>query len=319
MSTPLCSEEEFVRLWEEHRSPTKLANLLGCNVRKIHERRRKIEAKRGISLVVSNTAPVVVRHPAKLDLNVPNGKIVVFSDAHYYPAEPSTAHRALLALIPVLKPKVIVCNGDAFDGAAISRYPRIGWDSRPSVKDELRAVDERLDEIVKAGRLLRNACKFVWPLGNHDSRFETFLAANAPQYEGVNGFHLKDHFPDWLPCWAAEVNNNTVIKHRFKSGIHAAHNNTVSSGKNMVTGHLHSLKVTPWTDYNGTRYGVDTGTLADASPFAEQFVDYLEGNPVNWRSGFVVLTFLEGELLMPELVQVWDEDHVEFRGELIKV
>jgi hypothetical protein len=99
-------------------------------------------------------------------------------------------------------------------------------------------------------------------LGNHDARFENRLAANAPQYEQVHGFSLKDHFPAWRPCWAV-WNGSTVIKHRYKGGVHATHNNTVNSGVNIVTGHLHSLKVTPFDDYNGTRYGVDTGTLAD--------------------------------------------------------
>ena len=56
------------------------------------------------------------------------------------------------------------------------------------------------------------------------------------------------------------VNGNVVIKHRMKGGIHAAHKNTLHAGTTMVTGHLHSLKVTPFSDYNGTRWGVDTGT-----------------------------------------------------------
>lgn len=85
----------------------------------------------------------------------------------------------------------------------------------------------------------------------------------------------------------------------------------------MVTGHLHQLKVTPYTDYNGRRYGVDTGTLADL--FGPQFVDYTEANPVNWHSGFAVLTFKNGQLLQPELVQKWDEGTIEFRGQLIEV
>lgn len=278
-----------------------------------------MESKFGIILGAAEKPAITVRHSAKIDMEVPNGIVIVFSDAHYFPGIATTAHKGLLKLIPILKPKVIICNGDAFDGATISRYPRIGWDSKPSVKQELDAVDERLGEIVKAARSLRNGCKLAWPLGNHDSRFETYLAANAGNYEGVSGFHLKDHFPEWLPCWAIEINGHTVIKHRYKNGIHAAHNNTVNSGKTIITGHLHSLKVTPWTDYNGTRWGVDTGTLADADPFAPQFVDYLEGNSVNWRSGFAVLTFRDSRLMMPELVQVFDEDSVEFRGEVIKV
>lgn len=41
--------------------------------------------------------------------------------------------------------------------------------------------------------------------------------------------------------------------------------------------------------------------------------------PLDWRSGFGVLTFHRGRLLMPELVQVWDNDSVQFRGKIIKV
>jgi hypothetical protein len=120
----------------------------------------------------------------------------------------------------------------------------------------------------------------------------------------------------WKPCWSTWINDDVVVKHRFKGGMHAPQNNTLWSGRTMVTGHLHSAKVQPITDYNGTRYGVDTGCLAET--FGEQFRDYTEDNPRNWRSGFCVLTFKGGKLLQPELVLAWDERHVEFRGEVIR-
>jgi hypothetical protein len=107
-----------------------------------------------------------------------------------------------------------------------------------------------------------------------------------------------------------------VVKHRFRAGVHAPWNNTVNSGKSIVTGHIHSAKVTPMTDYNGTRYGVDTGVMADT--YGRQFA-YLEDNPRNWVSGFGVLTFSDGKLLFPELVTKWDDKTVQFRGELIRV
>jgi hypothetical protein len=118
-----------------------------------------------------------------------------------------------------------------------------------------------------------------------------------------------------MSVWATP---DVVIKHRWKGGTHATHANASLSGKTMVTGHLHSLKVTPFNDYNPfTRYGVDTGTLAH--PNGPQFA-YGEDNPLNHRSGFVILSFSEGKLLMPEIVQVWgDEGQVEFRGQIINV
>ena len=84
----------------------------------------------------------------------------------------------------------------------------------------------------------------------------------------------------------------------------------------MVTSHLHSLNVRAFTDYNGTRFGVDTGTLSE--PYLPQF-QYVEDNPVNWRSGFVVLTFIDGELQWPEVVNVVREGVVGFRGQHIHV
>jgi hypothetical protein len=170
-----------------------------------------------------------------------------------------------------------------------------------------------MGEIEKHAR----GAKLFWPLGNHDLRYEAKLAALVPEYEGITGMHLKDHFALWGPCWRLDVNDDLVIKHRWANGLHAVYNNTLRSGKSFVTGHLHSLKVTPWTDYNGTRYGVDCGTMAD--PGDDQFVHYTEANPTNWRSGFVVLTIKDGKLLMPEMVQKWDDGHVEFRGQLIAV
>ena len=47
--------------------------------------------------------------------------------------------------------------------------------------------------------------------------------------------------------------------------------------------------------------------------------DYLEENPTNWRSGFVVLTFHNGKLLMPELVMKFNDQAIEFRGQVIQL
>lgn len=70
-------------------------------------------------------------------------------------------------------------------------------------------------------------------------------------------------------------------------------------------------------EFNGTRFGCDCGTLAD--PYGPQFSDYLETNPTNWRSGFIVLTFHKGRLLWPEIVHVLEKGLVEFRGQVIEV
>jgi hypothetical protein len=259
------------------------------------------------------------QHPQRYDLGILNGVVFDFSDAHFWPSLRTTAFKGLLHLIRNMQPNAVVNGGDAFDGASISRYPRIGWDQTPSIIQELKACDGALGEIEDAAKRARANVALPWCLGNHDARFENRLAANAPQYEHVHGFSLKDHFPAWRPCWAVWNNENTIFKHRYKGGLHATHNNTVNAGVNIVTSHLHSLKVTPFDDYRGTRYGVDTGTLAD--PLGPQFENYLEQSPTNWRSGFAVLTFHKGQLLWPEVCRVLDEQKglIEFRGQVMDV
>jgi hypothetical protein len=306
----ILTDNEFIELWQKHQSPAKISLISGINVRTIYHRRRNLEAKYGVTLSVKEEAlPVVERHSHKINFDIDNGTVIVFSDAHFWDEDPNTAYRALIHFIKELNPKLIVANGDIFDGATNSRHASIGWEKKPSLIQELKACKAMMDGVVKTAA---KGTQLTWCIGNHDSRFETYLAAHAPQYQEVEGFSLKDHFPEWRMCWATWINGHTVVKHRWKGGIHATHNNTVNSGVSIVTGHLHSLKVTPFTDYTGTRYGVDTGCLADTD--GNQFVNYLETNPTNWRSGFAVLNFDNGKLLPPELVQVIDEGVVAFRG-----
>ncbi len=251
------------------------------------------------------------------EIDVDNGMILVGSDAHYWPGEPSTAHRAFVKFCKKFRKDLaaVVKNGDALDFPRISRHPPLGWTRMPEPKDEIEVAQERLAEIeAAAGKVPK-----FWPIGNHDARLENYLASHAAEAAGVKGTRLVDHFPNWEPCLSLFVNNRPgglVIKHRFKSGIHATWNNAIMAGRSLATGHLHSQRVTPITDYNGTRYGVDVGCMADI--YGPQF-QYLEDNPRNWRSGFAVFTFKDGMLMPPELVTVLGPGVVAFRGESIEV
>lgn len=313
------SESDFIELFQTI-GPTRLAERFGMSQTNVQHRRRDIERRIGRQILGPNYAqnrhmqrvPVTSDNAARIHLDIPDGVVLVGSDAHYWPGIVTTAHRAFVRFCKELQPAAVILNGDVLDGASISRHAPINWEERPSLIQELETCQERTHEIVMAAGKARR----LWTLGNHDGRFETRLASVAPEFARVHGVHLKDHFPEWEPCWAAWVNGDCVIKHRYKGGIHAAHNNTVQSGKSIVTGHLHSLKVTPFSDYGGTRYGVDTGTLADVG--GPQF-EYMEDNPRSWRSGFAVLTFNKGRLLWPELAHVCAPGQVEFRGKVIEV
>ena len=320
MTTPNISDAEFMELWKTHQSAAAIHKLIGGNIRTLQRRRANLETKYGLLLEAKSPNGRPERPKSAYErkqLGVLNGVGIVFSDAHYWPDIVTTAHKALLWAIKEFKPSFVVCNGDALDGASISRHPPSGVSGKePSVIEELKACKERLGEIEEAAKEARHNVRLVYTWGNHDARFNARLAANAPQFAETYGFKLEDHFPTWefcMTCWATD---DVVIKHRYKGGVHATHNNTVGAGKTIVTGHLHSLKVTPYADYNGNRFGVDTGTLAE--PYGPQF-SYGEDNPLNHRSGFAILTFKDGKLLWPELVHKWDEGQIEFRGQIINV
>lgn len=308
-----CSDQEFVDLFRQL-GAAGTARELGIADRNVRQRRRTIE--RAYDIILSNpknkntqSLPV---YPSRIALKIQDGVALVGSDAHIWPDDRTPAMRGFFAIIERLKPKLICLNGDVKDGAMNSRHPASGWSRKPKVNEELEAIQETLEEIED----LAEGSQLLWNLGNHDMRFEAKLAQQIPEYEGIAGFALRDHFPKWKFGISAWINDQVVLKHRFKGGIHATHNNTLWAGKSIVTGHLHSLKVTPFDDYNGTRWGIDSGTLSN--PYGEH-TSYNEDNPLNHRSGFIVLTFRKGVLLWPEVCAVVDEKHVQFRGELIRV
>src|SRR5258708_2635054 len=316
------SDAEVIELIEAV-GVTETARRLGMSPGNISDRRNRIEAGTGKRIVsppikYNNHPPRPTKQfPHRVLLGVDSAIVLVGSDGHYWPGPATVAHRAFVKFCKDLKPKIVIMNGDVFDGSRISRNQPIGWERTPTVIDELESCQERMGEIEDA---VSKACVLTWNLGNHDSRFETRLASMAPEFARVNGFHLKDHFSErWQPAWSTFINDDrgVVVKHRFKGGIHAPHNNTLWAGRTIITGHLHSQKVSPIGDYNGTRWGVDAGCLAD--PQGPQFTDYTEDSPKDWRSGFVVLTFHKGKLLPPELVSVWEENSITFRGIIIKV
>lgn len=315
------TDDEFIAAW--HRagcSPAQVAKLTDIGIRGVYNRRKRL-AEKGVILpsvpldsrgeaTSVYTTDAARAYPRERQGEVHDGHVIVFSDAHFWPQPRTVANNALLELIRELKPRRVVANGDVFDGAGkISTHPPLGWAKVPSLQEEIEACQERMHEIELVAP---RGCSLDWNVGNHDTRFDKKLAAIAGEYEGLVE-RLEDKFHAWDFAWSLRLNERVMIKHRWHNGIHATYNNALKSGLTIVTGHLHRLAVTPWADYTGRRYGVDTGTLSD--PLAPQF-DYLENNPTPWCSGFAVLTFRDGKLLPPELCEVHD-GVAYFRGEVV--
>ena len=248
-----------------------------------------------------------------LSLDLSDARVLIGSDLHAWPGIITTGMRSFLWAAKKLKPDVICLNGDTIDGATLSRFPRSGWDLRPSLKQEIQAAQAFLADVRKASPKAHH----VLVRGNHCQRVENALANKVPEFEGMLGTRFEDLFPDWTVCWSLEL-PGTTIKHRWHNGQNATRQNALKSGRHYVTGHLHSLQTTALTDLGGTRFGVDTGTLAD--PYGPQF-RYCEGAPRDHRSGWVLLNYQDGKLLWPEIGAVTDERAGEFcfRGRIEQV
>jgi hypothetical protein len=326
MSGYHLTDEQFIEEWNKLGSPSLFAKKHKQNPRSVMNRRRAVECKTGIKLETFNSQrqdaliKKIEQTPGNVrrGIEIENGRVIVFSDAHFQPGEVTPAYRALLKMIKTFKGdlKALVANGDMFDGSGqVSSHPRMGWAKAPTAKEELDCCIEMMAGIEAAAP---KSIPLIWTAGNHDARLTNYIARHAPALEGLPMTELKDFFPMWKSCWAFYVNEDTVIKHRFRGNGFI---NTKMAGINIVTGHTHQLKIEPWTDLSpnfnmGTRYGVQTGTLADPHSLA---FEYCEDNPKDWRPGGVLLSWEKGRLILPEIFQVSGEDEFEFRGQIHKI
>ena len=312
MAQPIVDENEFIRLCETFPTISEVAQHLGMNERAARKRLARLRRKYGPIAIKSTTPQSCINyHKVTHQIHEPEPiTIVAFSDAHFWPTyllEPSDSYSILLQILKVIKPDYIIDGGDSFDGAMISRHPPHGWQDLPSPEEELTCNIDFHKEIAKT----TPKAKKLWCWGNHDARYDSRLAMHAGEFKGIKGFTLPDHFPDWTFAESIILNDSLFIKHSWHGGIGASRNNTLKSGKSFMTGHLHRLQATPVTDFNGTRYGIEMGTLAD--PRGPQFF-YTGGNPTDWQQGFAVIT-VYGNRIVPEMVEVVNKKAI-FRGKV---
>lgn len=228
-------------------------------------------------------------------------EIIYFTDCHFWPFEHVEPSDSFTLLLEYLKEKVqycnkhkkkllVICGGDAFDGTTVSRYPKAGWIDLPSVAEELEACKWYMGEIYKVASKCKDV-EFFWIWGNHDERFDRLLANQAGMFEGVDGFSLVEHFPDWQFCQSLFLNNEYLFIHDIHGGKHAAYNNARTAATHVFTGHTHRLHSRRVDFYKHHAIAIEGGTLANkASPC----FGYVKGNPLDWQEGFVTASIDNG-------------------------
>jgi len=172
-----CTDEQFMDLWNTHQSVTKIAKILGITERAVNYRRRSMEETHEVKLPASDfrsakydlTRPKSFSPLRQVKLGMLDSCVIVFSDAHFIPGQRSTAFKGLLYMIQELAPHAVICNGDAFDGASISRHD-VTELPQTSVIQELKATQGALGEIEEVAKAARHNVKLLFTWGNHDIR-----------------------------------------------------------------------------------------------------------------------------------------------------
>lgn len=312
MPAPSLSDADFVAMWRRCMgSPQSVSEASGMDIRRVYERRSTL-VKKGYELDsvsrdgIQRASPRF-RFERRREFDISNGYAVIFSDPHFYPDANTAAQKALLTVIKDLKPKAVLCGGDALDGTQISRFdPTRGWHQPPTLKEQIDCMVDRMDEIKRAAG---KGCITAMTLGNHDARFSRYLAVHAPHVEELPGTRLEDYIPAWPLSWTVELKGKilTVLRHRNQAGM--LHLQGQKAGCHYVHGHLHKLNVHAMPQYGRWVYSVDCGSFSD--PDSDAF-DYMEGGAPHIQ-GFTVLNYVKGELNWPEVVSIRD-GKAWFRG-----
>ena len=305
---PIVDDNNFVRICGESKSIREVARKCNCQPNQVRARLKTLKPKYG-DITPTGYYPEQ-RHSRKTEVFNRKKKytIVAFSDAHFWPehlAPMSAANKVLLKILDDIKPDIIHDNGDSFDGASISRFPKHRIQTElPSVSEEVEINEIRHEEMVAASP----KSKCFWIFGNHDDRFQNHLLNNAEGFSELPFGTLESYFPDWEFADALFYNETLYATHQFKGGIGAARANTLNAGKSIMTGHLHTGADIPVNDLNGLRWGISIPTLADPR---ESMFNY--ATLTDWHSGLKVIT-VHGDIVTPESVIIGNDGKAHFRG-----
>ena len=241
-------------------------------------------------------------YPRSLTLDVTDGAVLIGGDGHFWPGPVPAIWRTFCAVAKSVKPVAVILNGDMIDGTRISKHGRLRGQHAPRVVEELDAARENI-------AMLPRGVAMFWTVGNHDQRVDIYLANQAPEMDDFAG-SLQDRFPGVKFGYAVTINDDVEVRHRMRGGMHAAWNNSLHTGRTIVTNHTHQLERKAIVNRRGRMWGIETGMLNE--PHAPQF-EYTEGQQTRWTAGFVLLTFKAGRLLPPELCETVDGT-AYFRG-----
>jgi UDP-2,3-diacylglucosamine pyrophosphatase LpxH len=247
-------------------------------------------------------------------------KSVVFGDVHL-PWHSDKAVLLLFKFIEFYQPDNIFINGDFIDCWEISRFTK-----PQSITKHLSEEFALGRDFLKTLRTLAPKAKIVYIFGNHEYRFEKFLAENAPEFHDIRGLSIREQ----LDCdlHNIEIVDNHLRENYYRFGhILIGHFNKCSKhagytakallddkGMSLIQGHTHRLAHIHKRDYESIKAAVEGGCLCDPNPPYTSLP--------NWHLGFCTITTFENGFFGITLRPIIEYDgifHLRYGDKIFKI
>lgn len=212
---------------------------------------------------------------------------VVLGDLHI-PFHDAKAVRLTLKFIKEFKPDNIFLNGDILDCWEISKF------------DKTLSIQSRLiDEVRTTVAFLRNLrsavpnARIIYIFGNHEFRFERFIARNSKELAGLKGMTMEEQLE------LKELNIKAIDSHQrenfYRYGLllighfnrvnkhsgYTAKNLLEDKGMSLIQNHTHRGGVSYKRDYRDLKIAVENFCLCNLNPKYCLIP--------NWQQGFSVI------------------------------
>lgn len=165
--------------------------------------------------------------------------VLVVPDTHA-PFHDPVAWNLMLKAGEFLKPHILVHNGDLGDFFSVSKHSkapsrRKDW----SLVEEAHSVNECLDELDSLG-----AKRKVITLGNHENRYDRYIADKAPELDGITSvadlYQLEQRDWECVPYMESLKIGQIFYTHDVGiAGRYAVHRSLDAFQHSVVTGHTH--------------------------------------------------------------------------------
>jgi predicted phosphodiesterase len=203
------------------------------------------------------------------------------------------------------QPEKIVLLGDILDCTSLYKADRGKVRPLSPYRNPLRMIEEVLlaRSLVAALRGIAPKAEILFMEGNHEFRWARDVSEfAAPLAEFVPSLpvalQLEEQGIRWVGAKQLYYLDEWMLKHGHRTNTHAGRSSLLESGRSVIQGHTHRLKVYAQTFEDGRQvWGLEAGHLRCTK------AGYMELSTPDWQQGWVTLA-RSGSLWLPNLCPI---------------